>query len=221
MKLNKILIFTCAGTRSIPPDGTMSETEQPGSSANEGEKQMTTEEAEKARAARRLRRELRKLAVGPSILDETDTEMEEQDQQQDPPAATVDAAVAAAEQAAAEQAPDPADGTSGGTSGTSPQEKIIRENKEIPVPVPDSAKDRLNLYGDGNRDSSNPSGESPLKGQSDTVNKAYKAAQALRLSTRVNPDMGGGRGDPCWKKAQLYHLGTQMRQGVGSVITDH
>ena len=58
----------------------MSETEQQGSSADEGEKLMTTEEAEKARAARRLRRELRKLAVGPSILDETDTEMEEQDQ---------------------------------------------------------------------------------------------------------------------------------------------
>jgi hypothetical protein len=65
----------------------MSETEQQGSSADEGEKQMTAEEAEKARAARRLRRELRKLAVGPSILDETDTEMEEQDQQQDLPAA--------------------------------------------------------------------------------------------------------------------------------------
>ncbi len=82
------------------------------------------------------------------------------------------------------------------------------------------AKDRPNLYADGYRDSSNPSGEPSLKGQSDTVNKAYKAAQALRLSTRVNPDMGGG-GDPCWKNAQLVHLGTQMRQGVGSVITDH
>jgi hypothetical protein len=218
----------------------MSETEQQGSSADEGEKQMTTEEAEKARAARRLRRELRKLAVGPSILYETDTEIEEQDQQQDLPAAAPVAAVAAAEQAAAEQAPDPADGTSGGTSSTAPQETIIRENKEIPVPLNKkvvlkhykiaeanpsgakaySAKDRPNLYGDGYRDNSNPSGESSLKGQSDTVNKAYKAAQALRLSTRVNPDMGG-RGDPCWKNAQLDPLGTQMRQGVGSVITDH
>jgi hypothetical protein len=178
----------------------MSETEQQGSSADEGERQMTTEEAEKARAARRLRRELRKLAVEPSILDETDTEMEEQDQQQDLPAAATDAAVVAAEQADAEQAPDPAVGTSGGTA---PQEMTIRENKEIPVPLNKkvvlkhykvaeanpsganalSAKDHPNLNGGGYRDGSNPGGESSLKGQSDKVNKAYKAAQALRLST--------------------------------------
>jgi len=105
----------------------MSETEQQGSSADEGERQMTTEEAEKARAARRLRRELRKLAVEPSILDETDTEMEEQEQQQDLPAAATEAAVVAAE-----QAPDPVAGTSGGTT---PQEKTFRESKEIPVPL--------------------------------------------------------------------------------------
>jgi len=164
--------------------------------------------------------------------------MEEQDQQQDLPAAAADAAVVAAEQAAAEQAPDPADGTSGDTA---PQEMTIRENKEIPVPLNKkvvlkhyknaeanpsganafSAKDRPNLYGDGYRDSSNPSSESSLKGQSDSVNKAYKAGRARRLSTRVNPDMGGGRGGPRWKNAQLGPLGIQMRQGGGSVITDH
>jgi len=47
---------------------------------------------------------------------------------------------------------------------------------------------------------SNHSGEPALPGQSETVNRAYKAVSALRQSTRTNPSMGPEGGVAIAKK---------------------
>jgi hypothetical protein len=192
--------------------------------------------------ARRLRRELPKLAVGPSILDETDTEMDEQQEEPAVGAQTETAADAAVKNAvvANQAAGGTADGAAGGATGPAPapQEQKCRENSNVPLNKKielkhflaaanpsganaGSVTDRLNLYGDETRESSNPSGELPLKGQTDAVNMAYKAAQALRLSTRVNPDMGGGEGGPCLEKISIGSFGDTNEARGGSVTTDH
>ncbi len=59
---------------------------------------------------------------------------------------------------------------------------------------------------------SNHSGEPALPGQSETVNRAYKAVSALRQSTRTNPSMGPEGGWQLQRK-KLAPLKTKMMAG--------
>jgi hypothetical protein len=69
--------FLRAGTHMTLPDGMASCSGQSAlnSSMDESERELTPQEADEARTERRLRREIRKLTVEPSPLDDTDTEM--------------------------------------------------------------------------------------------------------------------------------------------------
>jgi hypothetical protein len=188
-----------------------SSSEDLNSSTEEVEKEMTEEEANTAREERRIRREqLRQLVLDPRILDEPDEpsspyrtrsassaevvkeqmEVEQQEQPTEKPAEQ-------GEQA--EQAEQPVDP---GAQQIAKKlsfcankvciNRIVAKNGANPSgALSSSAIFVSNPIGSG----SDRNGDPALKGQPETVNRAYRAVSALRQSTKSNPSMsseGGG-----------------------------
>jgi hypothetical protein len=209
-------LFLHAGTRTTLPDGMTSNSGQSAlnSSMDESEREMTPQEADEARTERRLRREIQKLTVEPSPLDDTDTEMADTQET---------AATQPGPAAAAATATHPLDENAQAAGDAGKEININIEKPVIPIVKKvvvkhfmatdpanpggagsGSAKAGLNPSGSSARGCSNLHGEQSLKGQNESTNGAYKAAAALRQSTRVNPNMGREGGSIMEKHCRLF-----------------